>query len=301
MIYCFYLFYSETPSPVPRDKVTDRKNEEQVNIVALIIIHYLMFQMETDFFWSSSRKIYKYEKSKQKNRGVALIINNVDFDPETKLEPRGSSNVDAKQLQDLFKDLKYDPRVCPNLTAAAMKDILTMYATGRSISETNDSFICCILSHGDERGIFGTDGEVVSIEELASSLNGRNCPKLNGKPKIFFIQACRGENTPAAVLKYPEERMVTDDGKLSRALPPDADFLFGFSTTDSTKSMRGDRTGSQYIKELCSVIKENASGLSIDDILLVVHHNVAERSFERMDYQQMPETRSTLRGKFYFK
>ena len=178
-----------------------------------------------------------------------------------------------------------------------------MYAKD-AISETNDSFICCILSHGDERGIFDTDGEVVSIEELASSFNGRNCPKLNGKPKIFFIQACRGENTPAAVLKYPsrkEERMVTDDGKQSRALPPDADFLFGFSTTDSTRSLRGVSTGSQYIKELCSVIKENASGLSIDDILLVVHHNVAERSFERMDYQQMPETRSTLRGKFYFK
>ena len=64
--------------------------------------------METDFFWSSSRKIYKYEKSKQKNRGIALIINNVEFDPDTKLAPRESSNEDAKRLKGLFKDLKYD-------------------------------------------------------------------------------------------------------------------------------------------------------------------------------------------------
>ena len=259
--------------------------------------------METDFFWSSSRKIYKYEKSKQKNRGIALIINNVEFDPDTKLAPRESSNEDAKRLKGLFKDLKYDVHECSDLTAAAMTGTLKMYAKD-AISETNDSFICCILSHGDERGVFGTDGEVVSIEELASSFNGRNCPKLNGKPKIFFIQACRGENTPTAVFKFPskkEKRMVTDDGKQSRALPPDADFLFGFSTTDSTKSMRGVSTGSQYIKELCSVIKENASGLSIDEILLIVHNNVARNCFEGMDYQQMPKTRSTLRGKFYFK
>ena len=255
--------------------------------------------METNFFWSSSRKIYQYEKNKQKNRGIALIINNGQFYP-TKLVPRESSNEDAERLKDLFKDLKYDLHVRFNLTAAAMIGTLKMYAKD-AISETNDSFICCILSHGNERGIFGTDGEVVSIEELANSFNGRNCPKLNGKPKIFFIQACRDEKKPAAVLKHSEERMVTDDGKQSRALPPDADFLFGFSTTDSTVALRDPETGSQYIKELCSVIKENASGLSIDDILLVVHHNVAERSFERMDYQQMPETRSTLRGKFYFK
>ena len=256
--------------------------------------------METDFFWSSSRKIYKYEKSKQKNRGIALIINNVKFDPKTKLEPQWSSNEDAERLKDLFKDLKYDPHVHFNLTAAAMTETLETYAKD-AISETNDSFICCILSLGDERGILGTDGEVVSIEELANSFNGHNCPKLNGKPKIFFIQACRGEKKPAAVLKYSEERMVTDDGKQSRALPPDADFLFGFSTTDSTRSLRGVSTGSQYIKELCSVIKENASGLSIDEILLIVHNNVARNCFEGMDYQQMPETRSTLRGKFYFK
>ena len=50
-------------------------------------------------------------------------------------------------------------------------------------------FVCCILSHGDEGVIYGTDG-TVEIREFTSYF-GRN-RSLVGKPKLFFFQACQG-------------------------------------------------------------------------------------------------------------
>ena len=59
---------------------------------------------------------------------------------------------------------------------------------------TYHGLIVFIMTHGGERGIlFGSDGQHVTVDEMASLFNGSNCPQLVGKPKIFVIQACRGD------------------------------------------------------------------------------------------------------------
>lgn len=268
--------------------------------------------METDSFGSSA--VYKYHvNSKKSPRGVALIINNVKFEGEDSAD-RGSSNRDAENLKTTFEHFRYNVVIHSNLKAAEMKNMLGAVAMA-SVHDDHDSFICCILSHGNPHGIEGTDGNTVTVTELANSINTKNCSKLHGKPKMFFFQACRGSDVPEPTvadissMPWPMEGgevMVTDSR--SKALPPEADFLFGFSTCEGNIAARGVYTGSQYIKSLCEAIKSPASSkLSIDDQLLVVNKAVAEKSVEIIikgtnhKYHQMPEIRSTLRGKFYFK
>ena len=51
-----------------------------------------------------------------------------------------------------------------------------------------------IMTHGGEGGkLFGSDGKHIAVEEIASLFNASNCPALIDKPKIFVIQACRGD------------------------------------------------------------------------------------------------------------
>jgi len=51
-----------------------------------------------------------------------------------------------------------------------------------------------IMTHGGEGGtLFGSDGKHITIEEIASLFNAENCRELIDKPKIFVIQACRGD------------------------------------------------------------------------------------------------------------
>ena len=58
------------------------------------------------------------------------------------------------------------------------------------------SFVLCILSHGSENKVYGTDGYessgAIDIREITSWFSASNCPGLAGKPKLFFIQACQG-------------------------------------------------------------------------------------------------------------
>lgn len=49
------------------------------------------------------------------------------------------------------------------------------------------SFVCVLLSHGDEGVFFGTDGSV-ELKYLTSLFRGDRCKSLVGKPKLFFIQ-----------------------------------------------------------------------------------------------------------------
>jgi len=55
-----------------------------------------------------------------------------------------------------------------------------------------DSAIVVVLSHGQENGVYCCDGLVVKFKTLMDLMDGELCPLLIRKPKLFFIQACRG-------------------------------------------------------------------------------------------------------------
>lgn len=56
----------------------------------------------------------------------------------------------------------------------------------------SDCFVFIILTHGNENGLCGTDGDYVPLTTLTEMFEPNNCPEMNEKPKIFLIQACRG-------------------------------------------------------------------------------------------------------------
>ena len=249
--------------------------------------------------------VYKYDVNETGEHGVVLIINNVYFKEKDKAD-RKSSNEDAQRLKKVFEDHRYHVIVLEDLEADEIKTKVSAIATG-VVDKKHDSFICCILSHGNPAGIEGVDGKTVTITDLAESVNAKNCQALYGKPKIFFFQACRGTKVPEpstadSTVPWPpnkDEKMVADG--TDRALPPEADFLFGFSTSDGNVAARGVYSGSQYIKALCKFIP---SGLSLYELLLLVNYEVSGNPIDlkfSYQYHQMPEIRSTLRKKFYFK
>lgn len=122
-----------------------------------------------------------------------------------------------------------------------------------------DCVVCCVLSHGKIEGIVGVDGQIVTYRELIETLSQSQCPSLFKKPKLFFIQACRGtENQPAAFPQiFPEdEAMPVSDAAVPRDSIPDiADYLFAMSTVPSYVSYREKDNGTWFIQSLCHNIK----------------------------------------------
>lgn len=55
------------------------------------------------------------------------------------------------------------------------------------------SHLCLQVSHNGFPGaVYGVDGQHVPVQHITNYLNGQHCPSLQGKPKLFFIQACGG-------------------------------------------------------------------------------------------------------------
>ena len=75
-------------------------------------------------------------------------------------------------------------------------DLLEQFAKFPKLSEV-DALAVVILSHGGQNGIiYGKDGSqgqhYITDDMIHRTFSAKNCPLMEGKPKLFVIQACRG-------------------------------------------------------------------------------------------------------------
>ncbi|NXD88300.1 CASP9 protein, partial [Halcyon senegalensis] len=130
--------------------------------------------------------------------GHCLILNNVNFIRDSELSTRHGSNVDCEKLERRFKALCFNVLTRRDLKAQEMLSELQELA--RRDHGTLDCCVVVILSHGCQTShvqfpgaVYGTDGKPIPIEKIVNYFNGSNCLSLRGKPKLFFIQACGGD------------------------------------------------------------------------------------------------------------
>lgn len=127
-------------------------------------------------------------------------------------------------------------------------------AAGRSQQEW-DCVVCCVLSHGLEGCVCGVDGDTVNIQMLMEPFVGTKCPSMAGKPKLFFIQACQGNNYQDVVYvdsDRPQRSGVgTKTVAITDCIPHHADFLLGMATVPDFVSFRERENGTWYIQSLC--------------------------------------------------
>lgn len=197
--------------------------------------------------------------------GQCIIINNKNFDRTTGMNQRNGTDVDAANVMKVFSKFGYKVKVYNDQTVKQMTDVLI--AASQDDHSSYASFICVLLSHGDEGVFFGTDGSV-ELKYLTSLFRGDRCKSLAGKPKLFFIQACRGTDLDGGI-----ETDGGDDGPTK--IPVEADFLYAFSTAPGYYSWRNTMTGSWFIQSLCEMISKYGKELEILHIMTRVNHKVA--------------------------
>ncbi|RMX42441.1 hypothetical protein pdam_00010896 [Pocillopora damicornis] len=253
--------------------------------------------------------------------GLCLIVNNVDFEY---LSRRGGSDVDAKKLDELFTKLQYKVKMVRNQTSKQLKETLTQFARLNDHGMA-DSVVVCLLSHGLEGQIFGVDGVLVSIPDLLALFNGYAAKDLIGKPKMFFIQACRGSDFDQGV-------EVTDGGYMSanevpvaearatvvqahlpgvkpdtvvpepepESLPAEADMLVAYSTVPGYVSWNNLAKGSWFVQAIADVFSDYAHTEDVVSMLIRVNNKVA-REFESFNRKkQMPAPVIMLTKKVFF-
>ena len=192
---------------------------------------------------------------KQKPRGACIIITNKDYSetrrdrrpgtrrrrsskqkPGVNLEDMVGTEKDITSLRKLFEWLHFEVATFENLKSAEMLNLLRSYS--RMDHTPYDCFVCCISSHGCPKGIYGTDGKQLDVDRLTDLFRGESCQSLINKPKLFFIDACRGNLRDSG---YKPDRQssgrasVTKEGTSKRTQresvsPHESDFFIGYST-----------------------------------------------------------------------
>ena len=242
-------------------------------------------------------------------RGYCIIINNEKF---TTLKERAGSHWDADSLQELFgRFLGFHVERFDNLDSVRILELM------KKVHQQDHSKLSClvvaILSHGVNGQIYGTDGRLIKVETLTDHFTGRWCPTLNGKPKIFLLQACRGgsfdygaieqEGTDSGELDKDMVSKILDqdetDGGGYTLLPDNADFILAYATTPGFVSWRNSAFGTWFIKSFVDTMYAKASTDHFMDNLTEVNRMVAEEYESRGKQKQMPAPVSTLRYKLY--
>uniref|UniRef100_A0A8C5W8D6 Caspase 7 n=1 Tax=Leptobrachium leishanense TaxID=445787 RepID=A0A8C5W8D6_9ANUR len=237
--------------------------------------------------------------------GRCIIINNKNFDAKTGMCIRNGTDKDAGDLLRCFKSLGFDVTVYNDRPCNEMEKLL------QNAAQQNHSdsacFACILLSHGEEGLIYGTDG-AMAIKTLTTLFRGDKCKSLVGKPKLFFIQACRGSEFDEGIQtdSGPANDSLETDANPRYKIPVEADFLFAYSTVPGYYSWRNPGRGSWFVQALCSILSQHGKELEIMQILTRVNFTVAT-SFESWsddpqfsEKKQIPCVVSMLTKELYF-
>ncbi|CAI9543546.1 unnamed protein product [Staurois parvus] len=206
-------------------------------------------------------------------KGVCVIINMDKLDPELiskeglKTGERPGTNKDVESLHEVFKNFGFQVKIENNPTAAKISELL------KGVAEDDHSqrgcFVCVVLGHGKDGGFYCYD-DFMDEEYLFNLFKGENCKQLVGKPKLFFIQACRGDTSDYGVTPYASIATTS-----SCKIPVEADFLCHYSTCQGYVSWRNLSYGSWFIQSLCDMLKKYGKKNDLMQILTRVNHKVA--------------------------
>ncbi|XP_075565363.1 caspase-6 isoform X3 [Pelecanus crispus] len=224
----------------------------------------------------------------------------------------GNQNITEVDALDIsLTDLGFEVRHFDDLKA---EDVLQkIYEASKDDHSNADCFVCVFLSHGENDHVYAYDAQI-KIETITDMFRGDNCQSLVGKPKIFIIQACRGDkhDDPVIALDSTDssnESVVSEtevDAAGVYTLPAGADFIMCYSVAQGYFSHRETVNGSWYIQDLCEVLRKHGSSLEFTELLTIVNRKVSHRKVDMcrdinaIGKKQIPCFASMLTKKLYF-
>ncbi|XP_030004781.1 caspase-6-like isoform X2 [Sphaeramia orbicularis] len=245
-----------------------------------------------------------------KRRGLALIFNYEYFFWQRRIPPRDGTTVDRFKLVTRLRDLNFEVRAYDNYRKQEVFDKL--HEAAEADHSDADCFLLVFLSHGKDDHVEAFDDEI-SIQHMTSLFREDKCRTLSGKPKIFILQACRGDKhddpvTPCdAVDSELEVEEVVEEAAGVHMSPAWDDFIMCYSVAEGYYSHRNNRYGSWYIQDLCELLQKYGESLEFTELLTLVNRKVSMRSVDKCRDQdaigkkQVPCFASMLTKKLYFR
>ncbi|XP_012590502.1 PREDICTED: caspase-14-like [Condylura cristata] len=215
---------------------------------------------------------------------------------------RPGAEQDIVLMEEWLGQCQFEQTSCIDPDKRELLGQITSFRDG--LNEKKGEIGCCLvtlMSHGENGFIKMNNGERISLEDIFEMFNNKNCPALQEKPKIFIIQACRGEKRDTGV-ETDDEPLDFDDISEKKRLPTFSDYFIIYPTHPDHVALRHSRTGSVMIKAMADIFKKYGNKWHIVDFFTRVNNRVVHS-----DYHMREKTikvslvmESTLTKSVYF-
>ncbi|XP_049804191.1 caspase-1-like isoform X2 [Schistocerca nitens] len=251
-------------------------------------------------------------------RGIALILNHKFFE-EDSLHNRAYTELDRNALMRAFTTLGFEVRCFDDLTYSQIRQQL------RRVAE-EDHVNCvavAVLSHGGANNVLFAKDQEYHVSELLEPFSPAQCPRLVGKPKLFFIQASRVcmAVTSSTPLRHKEktsyrtppvqmsmEREASESGIFRGPVNTYGDVLISYSTSEGSLSYRNLQNGAWYVQTLCAQLEAHGRTKDLVSLLTDVNRIVSEQFRSHIPHNpelhnkiQEPCFTSSLKRRLYFR
>lgn len=222
--------------------------------------------------------------------GLCIIINVKDF-----MKPRGDhdniplnerhgSDIDKQRLTGTFKLFGFHVMHFDNPDYEQINQYFKRLRVDGRLAVIS-CLVVCVMTHGDEQDqIYLHDRSCLSVTDFRKLCSSR---VLLNKPRLFFIQACRGEEALKPIFLQQDGSVVAHQ---------ESDCLISQATVRGYSAFRNQMEGSWYITDLCQALQEYGHILPMKNVLHKTRKNLKER-VERMNntyITQLSEEKDTL-------
>ncbi|XP_050309740.1 caspase-1-like [Anthonomus grandis grandis] len=250
---------------------------------------------------------FEYDRNGN-NPGKLIIFNHQVYDNE-KIKERFGTKRDVNEIIICFQRLGFNVSEDDVVTDATIEQVRAKLDSVLKDEQTlfqSNCLVVFFLTHGDVKDkLCVKDGEI-KCSDVWMKFN--DCKQLEGKPKLFVFQACKGKqfasvDQPESTFNQHSPVLLDLDTSFSvNDLGPD--MLLLYSTLEDYVSFRNPLTGTWFIQELC---KNFSSYGRRDDVISLITRTtkcVSNSYFvmhedDKTVLKQMPIYVSTLSRKFY--
>ncbi|KAL3274762.1 hypothetical protein HHI36_019548 [Cryptolaemus montrouzieri] len=218
---------------------------------------------------SKSSKYAEFYSMNYKYNGYLLILAHSTFTVGNK-EDRKAAGEDIQMLRRSFSRLNFKIEVHENLRLQELQNVIMRVSS--MDFENYATFALAVSSHGNPGLFFAKDATYDPDEELFEPFKKNE--SLFGKPKIFFLEPCRGISVDDGVTLLSS--VETDGNQLEEVtIPREADILLVYATVEGYIAFQNNRHGSQFFIYLTEALNTFAGDHDLLSILILANQRLS--------------------------
>lgn len=218
-----------------------------------------------------------------RHRGKSHIFNQRTFSSDI-LPDRPGTEIDRDRCYEMLTNLGFDVKVHKDPKLEDITDVVRKESAADHMDEDCIAFV--MLSHGEDNGEIHAYDRSYELSCIYDLLTPEKCPSLTGKPKLFFVQACRGTwKDRGASVRFGVGLRGLRRHKMSKpfTIPLYTDLFVAYATLPGFVAWRNSAKGSPFIETLCRTFNSEWQQHNILIMMTLVIQRVA------INYQTNPD------------